>query len=241
MREKPADFLSEPCVPGSSRPVEARSKWFRGLRRLAASSWNSVRRIAASPARMELQVLNLGKRAQPNGLYSPADVIQAAVNYRANCGPASFAALTRRPVSDVMVFFDHFPDKPWTTKNHMRGAMASAKLKWQECERELPKVGLALIQLIGPWCKPGIHPGASLARTHWIAVSEGAFYDVNWEGWLPQDVWEQLVFVSLQQRYTGCYGWDVLVGFEVDAGENSELSFPRHSSSRRKVEDLQRA
>jgi len=242
MRDKSADSCGKRRMPGISQPVEARSKWFGGLRRLAAGLWNSRRQLAMAQSSAELRALNLGKRAQPHGLYSPADVNEAAANYRANCGPASFAAITRRSVTDVMTFFDQFPVKPWTTKTQMRVAMASANVKWRECGRELPSIGLALIQLIGPWCKPSIHPGASLARTHWVAVEDGAFYDINWEGWIPQDVWEQLVFVSLRDRYTGCSGWDVLVGFEVVAGMNSKEPFAKpFRVGRRKAEDLQPA
>jgi hypothetical protein len=191
------------------------STWLRGLKRLSRGLWNPHPSADSHPLSAEIRSLNLGKRAQPTGLYSPADVNETAARYGANCGPASFAALTRRPISCVMSFFKQFPDRPWTNKTQMRTALNSANLEWRDCGPELPSEGLALLQLLGPWCRPGIHPGAALSRTHWVAVVGGALYDINWEGWLPQGMWEQLVFVRLRERYRGCSGWGVHAAFEV--------------------------
>lgn len=215
-------------------------KWLGQLKRLAIGLWTSQKSLAHSVLSSEVRLLNLGKRAQSQGLYSPADVNEAAAQYSANCGPASFAAITRRPVSEVMEFFEQFPEKPWTSRSQMRNALTSANLDWHECGAELPNIGLALVQLIGPWSKPGIHPGASLSRTHWIAVVHGAFYDINWEGWLPQDVWERLIFVALRNQYSGCSGWDVRVGFEVVQRSVARDHSEKPSDDRsRKVVDLQ--
>ena len=133
---------NDPCdgcqMPYLKREIGMPSKLFRGLKRLTAGLWNPSANLGRTRLPAEVESLNLGKRAQSNGLYSPADVNEAVERYGANCGPASFAAINRRPVSDVMVFFGHFPDKPWTTKGQMRAALKSADLKWRECGPNLP-------------------------------------------------------------------------------------------------------
>lgn len=242
MKRKPGDFSGERGMSDLRQGHATPSTWFGGLKRLAVTLLNPQTPSGSALLSTELCLLNLGKRAQPTGLYSPADVNEAAARYRANCGPAAFAAITRCPVSDVMMFFGQFPEKPWTTKAQMRAALNSANLEWRDCGASLPGAGLALVQLLGPWCRPGIHPGAALSRTHWIAVTNGAFYDINWEGWLPQDIWEQLVFVGLRDRYRGCSGWAVHAGCEVQAPTHSQESFVQFPDAvRRKVADLQPA
>lgn len=206
-----------------NRPCERLCSCFKWLKRwVGVQPWttgehNPFRRTDAI---CDYDELNLGKRAQPNGLYSPNDIEEAARRFKANCGPAAFAALTRKPICSIMPFFPQFPEKTWTTKSVMLTAIQDANLTAKDCGETLPNIGVALLQILGPWSKIRLHPGAALSRTHWVAVQGENFYDINWDGWLPQAVWERLVWPSLRRHYCGAYGWKVRAGLEVEAHRN---------------------
>lgn len=151
------------------------------------------------------ELLNFGKLGAERGLYSPPDIQEAYERFGANCGPASFAAVRRSPVSEVMPFFPGFPEKDWTTVGAMRRALAAANLPFKDIKNELPLLGLALLQLeINE--KP-LHPLFSLSHTHWVGVAGGCFFDVNWGGWLPIPVWEQVVFPKFRFGAKPATGW----------------------------------
>jgi hypothetical protein len=162
----------------------------------------------------EWDFLSLGRRGARNGsLYNPADVHFANRFFNANCGPAAFAAVTRRSICSVMRCFPKFPRKPWTTRADMESALKKMSTEWSPVESDLPRRGLALIQLIGPWNRLR-NPCAALTRTHWVGVYDDYLYDVNWDGWLPRFIWQQLIYPSLEERYRGACGWRPLAGFE---------------------------
>jgi hypothetical protein len=164
----------------------------------------------------DFEFLSLGKKAQDGCLYNPADVGFANRHFNANCGPAAFAAITRRSICSVMKFFPKFPHKPWTTKGDMQALLRNASIEWTTVDDALPRCGLALIQLIGPWCRLR-NPGAALSKTHWVGVYHDCFYDINWDGWLPKSIWEQLIYPALEDRHRGACGWKPLVGFQFDS------------------------
>jgi hypothetical protein len=49
----------------------------------------------------------------------------------------------------------------------------------------------------------------SLSQTHWVGVFQGCFYDVNWQGWLPIPIWEELVLSQLEFGTKPVIGWAV--------------------------------
>jgi hypothetical protein len=148
--------------------------------------------------------LNLGIRGAATGLYSPPDLYDAHKQFGANCGPASFAAVARKPIRNVIHHFAHFPERDWTTIGDMKRALERAQFSFTETS-ERPGVGLALIQL--KTAKVWVHPMAALSMTHWVAVYGDCFYDINWNGWLPIDYWEEIVFRTICRRRPKVNGW----------------------------------
>jgi len=56
--------------------------------------------LAAASA-LHVDLLNLGRFEADLGLFSPADVDLAQGLFKANCGPAAFAAVCRKPVCQI--------------------------------------------------------------------------------------------------------------------------------------------
>jgi hypothetical protein len=164
--------------------------------------------------------LSLGRRGETGCLYNPVDVGFASRYFRANCGPAAFAAATRQSVCSSITAFPKFPDRPWTTKGDMERALAARSIAWTPTENCLPRYGLALVQLLGPWMNLR-NPCAALTRTHWVGVYLDCFYDINWDGWLPRTIWEKLIFRAIKRQYRGTSGWKPVTGFEF----KSKMSF----------------
>lgn len=156
--------------------------------------------------------IGLGQRSR-GGLYAPADVEEANDRFKANCGPAAFAASTQRTICSVMNLFPKYPGRPWTTIGDMRAAVATDGIQSAETD-VLPKHGLALIQMNKG--EQWLHPMAALKLSHWVAVCDGHFYDINWNGWLPQGVWEQVVFQALRKRHVGVVGWTIRNAIELN-------------------------
>ena len=94
-----------------------------------------------------LSLLNFGRFAAELGCYSPPDVIEAHRLFNANCGPASFAAVCRTAVTEVMPLFPQFPSRDWTTVGDMRRALQAALLNYSDTRTALPEYGIALLQL----------------------------------------------------------------------------------------------
>lgn len=170
-----------------------------------------------------IELLNLGKFETDWGFYSPSDLDEAHALFNATCGPASFSAIYRSSVKRVMRYFPHFPSRDWTTIGDMRKALTAAGLNHEDTENNLPKYGLALLQLrVND--RP-LHPLYSLAQTHWVAVCENCFYDANWGGWLPIQFWEELVLPELQFGSRPVSRWDVRNAIEVLDQEFVDVAF----------------
>ena len=169
-----------------------------------------------------LQFLNFGKFDAKQGCYSPSDLTSARESYKANCGPAAFSAIYRLSITDVMRFFPHFPTRSWTTLGDMKSALTNAGLQFSVENGGLPKYGLALLQLrIND--RP-LHPYFSLSQTHWVGVCENCFYDVNWGGWLPVELWEELVLADLQFGSRPVLDWHVRNSLSILNPEFREIS-----------------
>ena len=79
-------------------------------------------------------------------LFAPLDVRRAYRVHRANCGPASFAALVGRNVCDIMNLFPNFPEKPYTNIPRMHAALRETGIAFRRDSNRLPSDGLALLQ-----------------------------------------------------------------------------------------------
>lgn len=170
--------------------------------RLPESAWAATR-------------CSLGKRGFHGGLYSPPDIEAAAERYGANCGPATLSALTARPICEVMRWFPKFPTQAWTTKGDMKKAAIEAGWEVKPIGSQVPDHGCLLIELL-PQTEPRyVHPCARLKRSHWVGCHQGLVYDVNWEGWLPVNLWERLVLPGLLLSAARVRGWRPLDGLEL--------------------------
>jgi len=147
-------------------------------------------------------------------LFAPPDVETAFLKFGANCGPAAFAALRHEAVCKAMQWFPHYPEKPWTNRTQMKAALDRAGEIWEPIGDRIPRHGLCLIELCGPWTTQSYRL-ARLRHTHWVAVCNGYVYDINWNGWLPLKNWEEIVAEELIRSHQQCYGWAVMTGFEV--------------------------
>jgi hypothetical protein len=156
-------------------------------------------------------------------LFAPPDVETAALKFEANCGPAAFAALYHETVCGIMRRFPQYPEKPWTNRTQMKTALNEAGASWEQIGNRLPSHGLCLIEFCGPWTTLGYRL-ARLRYTHWIAVSHGYLYDINWNGWLPVKNWEEVVAEELIQSHPLCNGWAVMTSFEIKKPIASILS-----------------
>lgn len=122
-------------------------------------------------------------------LTAPADVDLAHRMFRANCGPASFAALVGALVLDVIQYFPHFPHSPHTSIPQMRKAINLYGAEY--CSgNDWPQAGLCILQLQGPWiAKKRFFESAR--HRHWVASNQGHVYDVNARSWMPYNRWSK--------------------------------------------------
>jgi hypothetical protein len=140
----------------------------------------------------------------------PTDVDEQFEAWGANCGPAALAALLGVNVARVRDACQPFPG--YTNFASMlraiqRLGVEAAVLRKDFKLHNLPLDSrrwhgrMSLIQWGGSWMKPGVHPGAALARTHWVAVRhEGeVVYDVNADYWLSIPQWEQFAKVIMAE------------------------------------------
>ena len=176
-------------------------------------------------ARFTLDLLNFGRFDADYGFYSPSDFARAQKLFNANCGPASFGAVCRSQVTEVMRFFPHFPLRDWTTVGDMRRALLAADAEFADVGTKLPDYGLALLQLRVD-DRP-LHPLYSLSQTHWVGVCHGCFYDVNWGGWLTIPLWKELVLSQLALGLRPVCGWEVRNGIQVKEQELLQIAFGR--------------
>src|SRR5437667_11469132 len=83
--------------------------------------------------------------------FVPWDIEIARINFGANCGPASFAAITGKEVCRVMGHFHHFEHSRWTNLTQMLRAFAATDYGTKVHKCVLPARGVALVQWLGPW------------------------------------------------------------------------------------------
>jgi len=162
-------------------------------------------------------------------LFAPPDLKEMARLLGVNCGPAAYAALIGRKILDVIDLFPQYPERPWTSRTQMKGVLKSSNLSWEATNDALPENGLCLVQFNGPWSNYSYRL-AQLRHSHWIAVKNGFVYDVNWEGWLPTQNWEEVVLDELMKVRKRCDGWGVLASYEVRCSRSSHF-FPSSASN----------
>lgn len=130
-----------------------------------------------------------------------------------SCGEAAFYALfpeTGRG-SDR---FDRAFAKEWTNRRDMEGALTAVGSSYTVLRSQLPTVGMALIEWTGSW-KLERFWGSDLRRTHWVAVVDGLVFDVNWGGWLPKEIWEDVVVSEIIAQIPGATGWQPHTGYDL--------------------------
>ncbi len=170
------------------------------------------------------------REAQMGGRHEvPADLDIARKLFHANCGPASFAALVGTLITDIIRFFPHFPHSPHTSIPHMRWALDKCGVAYKSTD-QWPRLGLALIQFIGPWSDRGrFH--AEAQHRHWVAVSNGHVYDVNAHSWLPLDQWRAIVMPLLIEAHPAATSWSLAKSYEVIPSLRYLPEFPQISQN----------
>ena len=156
---------------------------------------------------------NTGAHSERGG-FCPSDVDECWSAWRANCGPASLAAVLGRNVGNVRGLFPQFPARPWTTVDDMLDALRHAGVEHEQ-QAGLPFVGLVLVQLTGPWMKAR-HPGAHMRHSHWVGVKDGRFYDVNWAMWMAWEVWGVVAFAGLRWHDSRIEGWKIRTVISIE-------------------------
>ena len=154
------------------------------------------------------------------GYYLPPDTTEAYDAWGANCGPAALAALTRRP---VMGLREHCqPWKGYLSFAGMLKALRSVGVGHLVVRRDFKTINetgtverypgrLSLIQWGGPWLRAGVHPGAALCRTHWVAVQHNprAVYDVNSGDWQDFDEWVHVARAIMRETPRSDGTWQI--------------------------------
>ena len=134
--------------------------------------------------------------------------------FGANCGPGALAASLSLETLNVMQFFPHFPERPFTSVVHMRAAFARCRLQTLE-GRDLPKYGVALLQFEGAWTDTATKPIWIARYRHWIAVRGQAVYDVNFRQWIDLAQWELGVIDAFRAVWPTVTGWRIERAFEI--------------------------
>jgi hypothetical protein len=147
--------------------------------------------------------------------FVPWDIEVARVNFGANCGPASFAALLGTEVCRVMRYFPHFEHARWTNLTQMLRALGAAEYDAEVRRRAFPSRGLALIQWLGPWTEGDFFSRWSLPHTHWVAVEGQWIFDHTAEEWQDLRQWGGNVARKVVSEIPRATGWAVKYGVEV--------------------------
>jgi hypothetical protein len=158
--------------------------------------------------------------------FVPWDIEMARLNFGANCGPVSFAALMKMEVCRVISYFPHFEHSNWTNLTQMLGALRSTRCDAEVLRRAFPSRGLALIQWLGPWTERNFFSRWSLPHTHWIAVDGQWVFDHTAEKWLRLRDWAPTVAKDFISEIPRATGWAVKYGIEVKM-ENEIALAPR--------------
>lgn len=147
-------------------------------------------------------------------LKPPSNSDRAITDFGARCGPIAFAAITGLSADDSLRFFPESQFRPWTSRIDMIRAFRESGRSYSRKSKVWPAAGLCLVQFTGPWSRHNF-PAAALAHTHWVAVLGEYIYDINWEGWLPRQNWEEIVLEELINAKPFADGWCVLASYEI--------------------------
>lgn len=152
-------------------------------------------------------------------LYSPPDVDQQYELWGANCGPTAIAALLGKPVADIRPLVEPF--KGYMNAGDLVAALGRAGVRTRRRDeargsKALPQHGLAVLQIDGPWCEPGVNPRARFRYTHTIASRNGIWiYDGNARAWLDRSPWEAYVMKEIVDDTRRATGWYTSTVIEV--------------------------
>lgn len=152
--------------------------------------------------------------------FVPWDIEVARINFKANCGPSSFAAITKNQVCRVMQYFPHFKDRQSTNLTQMGYALRAAGYQTETKKQMFPKHGVALIQFLGPWTDKHFFSRWSLIHTHWIAIDGEWVFDHTERNWMATKDWAYNVAPAFIAETSRATGWAVKFGIEVSQ-ENS--------------------
>jgi hypothetical protein len=156
-------------------------------------------------------------------LYVPWDVEVAEINFGANCGPCSFAAITGKEVCRVMALFPHFENAQWTNLTQMMRAFSDSGHETRMRRCEFPDRGVALIQWLGPWTEKRFFSRWSLIHTHWVAVEGGWIYDYSVGAWQTVSAWQATVADEFISEIPGARGWAVKYGISVWRSDSGSI------------------
>ena len=150
-----------------------------------------------SPAAITGMTLQPTRLPGPSSPFTSKELEDAREQWDCNCGPAALACMLGLKPNDVRDRIPGFLEKRFTNPTMMQEAVRSFGLRLEKIRNEETlHYGICRIQFDGPWCHPGVPPGAAYQRTHWIGAlwdpgSPGEkqwVYDVN-SGWETLDVW----------------------------------------------------
>lgn len=168
-------------------------------------------------------------------LYVPTDAAEAYDAWGATCGPNALAAALGRPVMSLREAMH--PYKGYTAFAGMTRALDRLGEPYAVLRKDFRRLDvdasawsrrLTIVQWHGSWMTPGVHPGAALSRTHWVAVDHATrlVYDVNAGptgdgGWFGMEDWKRLA-ATIMVEVRGCNGdWSarstILVGRRFSA------------------------
>lgn len=160
-------------------------------------------------------------------LFAPPDVDEQHRIWRANCGPASVAAVLHKPIADVRRLIEAAQGGRFAGYMHAGHLVDVLRMSHlgpvqrkidQRGVRDWPVgLGLAVLQIDGPWCDPHVPYKARFAYTHIVASSGGGdvIYDVNAGAWLARGVWDSEVMVELVRDTKRATGWHTSSVIEV--------------------------
>jgi hypothetical protein len=158
-------------------------------------------------------------------VFVPWDIDVARINFGANCGPSSFAAITGREVCRIMRYFLHFERCQWTNLTQMRHAFSEAGYVTNVRKCELPVRGVALMQWLGPWTKKKFFSHWSLIHTHWIAVHNGWVFDHTAGQWQSFREWQRQTATKYISEIPQATGWAVKYGVDVSQSSSAWFGF----------------
>jgi hypothetical protein len=131
-----------------------------------------------------------------------------------NCGIQAFRALFPQMQSAISSLYDDASLNKGMNRRSMEAALKKIGTQYRVIPRKLPRTGLALIEWTGTWQAEG-YWGSELKHTHWVALAEGFVYDINWSGWLPRRIWEEVVLDEMIASIPKATGWRPHTGYEL--------------------------